>query len=134
MEWKVVHGTQEAAPPEVEFCGNMVFVRRNIARKTYTDDQGTVIEMWEYEEAYTDRLTFAAWMSAENNTKIEAITPYTESKLAYIGDTSTTFMTDREGNLTVYFPYEYTVERLSDRITVSYAELEEVTKITISII
>lgn len=64
----------------------------------------------------------------------EAITPYTETKTAYIGDTEITFMTDRTGNLTVYFPHPYTVERLTDRIIISFDELEEVTDITISIL
>ena len=63
----------------------------------------------------------------------EAVTPYTETKTAYIGDTSATF-SNRPGNLTVYFPHPYTVERLTDRIIVSFEELEEVTDITISIL
>ena len=70
----------------------------------------------------------------ENANKIEEITPYTETKTAYIGDTEITFMTDKTGNLTVYFPHPYTVERLTDRIIVSFDELEEVTDITISIL
>ena len=68
------------------------------------------------------------------NKRIDDITPYTETKTAYIGDTEITFFTEVTGNLTVYFPYEYTVERLSDRITISFEELEEVTDITISIL
>ena len=65
---------------------------------------------------------------------IAAVTPYKDTKTAYIGDTEITFFTEVTGNLTVYFPYEYTVERLSDRITISFEELEEVTDITISIL
>lgn len=64
----------------------------------------------------------------------EAITPYTDTKTAYIGDTEVTFYTDVTGNLTVYFPYEYTVERLTDRIIITFEPLEEVTDITISIL
>ena len=66
--------------------------------------------------------------------EIEAITPYTQTKTAYIGDTEITFYTDVTGNLTVYFPYEYTVERLTDRIIITFEPLEEVTDITISIL
>jgi hypothetical protein len=66
--------------------------------------------------------------------KVDEITPYTETKTAYIGDTEITFYTDVTGNLTVYFPYEYTVERLTDRITITFEPLEEVTDITISIL
>lgn len=64
---------------------------------------------------------------------VSDVTPYKETKTAYIGDTSVTFTDTPNGNLTVYFPYEYTVERMADRITVSFEELEEVTEITISI-
>jgi len=64
----------------------------------------------------------------------DEVIPYTETKTAYIGDTEVTFMTDKPGNLTVFFPYNYTVERMTDRITVSFDELEEVTDITISIL
>lgn len=62
------------------------------------------------------------------------ITPYTETKTAYIGDTEVTFLNTPSGNLTVYFPYEYTVERLTDRIVISFDELQEVTDVTISIL
>ena len=61
------------------------------------------------------------------------VIPYTETKTAYIGDTEVTF-DNKEGNLTVFFPHKYTVERLSDRIIISFDELEEVTEITISIL
>jgi hypothetical protein len=66
--------------------------------------------------------------------RVNEVTPYTETKTAYIGDTSVTFTNTPNGNLTVYFPYEYTVERMADRITVSFEELDEVTEITISIL
>lgn len=63
----------------------------------------------------------------------EAITPYKDTKTAYIGDTEVTFLNTPSGNLTVYFPYEYSVQRSTDRIIISFAELDEVTDITISI-
>lgn len=73
-------------------------------------------------------------LNNERKAEIEAITPYTQTKTAYIGDTEITFYTDVTGNLTVYFPYEYTVERLTDRIIITFEPLEEVTDITISIL
>ena len=66
--------------------------------------------------------------------RVDEVTPYTETKQAYVGDTSVTFTDTPQGNLTVYFPYPYTVERMADRITVSFEELEEVTDVTISIL
>lgn len=66
--------------------------------------------------------------------EINAITPYKETKTAYIGDTEVTFYNAPSGNLTVFFDKPYTVERLADRIIVSFEELEEVTEITISVL
>lgn len=66
--------------------------------------------------------------------KVDAVTPYTETKQAYIGDTEVTFYDVPSGNLTVFFDKPYTVERHADRIIVSFEELEEVTEITISVL
>lgn len=66
--------------------------------------------------------------------KVEEITPYTETKTAYIDDTFIVFTNVPSGNLTVYFDKPYTVEREADRVTVRFEALEEVTPITISII
>lgn len=66
--------------------------------------------------------------------KVEQITPYTETKTAYIDDTFIVFTNVPIGNLTVYFDKPYTVEREADRVTVRFEALEEVTPITISII
>ena len=66
--------------------------------------------------------------------EVDAITPYTETKTAYIGDTEVVFFPPFIGNVTVYFDKPYTMEKLSDRIIISFDELEEVTEITISII
>lgn len=66
--------------------------------------------------------------------KVEQITPYTETKTAYISDTLVVFTNVPSGNLTVYFDKPYTVEREADRVTVKFEPLEEVSTITISII
>ena len=66
--------------------------------------------------------------------KVDAVTPYTETKQAYIGDTEVTFYDVPEGNVTIFFDKPYTMEKVADRITVSFEELEEVTEITISIL
>jgi hypothetical protein len=67
------------------------------------------------------------------------VTPYTETKTEYIGDTEIVFDVWTEGNLSVYvkdsegnYP-DFTVKRMSDRITVAFEPLENVTTITISI-
>lgn len=65
---------------------------------------------------------------------VSEVTPYTETKTAYIADTFIVFTNVPSGNLTVYFDKPYTVEREADRVTVRFEALEEVTPITISII
>lgn len=65
---------------------------------------------------------------------VSDVTPYTETKTAYISDTQMIFNNVPSGNLSVYFDKPYTVEREADRITITFEALEEVTPITISII
>lgn len=97
------------------------------------DVEGNCYDWYEIDHhyRYTDKFTAG---NQKIQAQIEAITPYKETKTAYIGDTEVTFYTDVTGNLTVYFPYEYTVERLTDRIIITFEPLEEVTDITISIL
>lgn len=97
------------------------------------DVEGNCYDWYEIDHhyRYTDKFTAG---NEKIQAQIEAITPYTDTKTAYIGDAEVTFYTDVTGNLTVYFPYEYTVERLTDRIIITFEPLEEVTDITISIL
>lgn len=66
--------------------------------------------------------------------RVDEVTPYTETKQAYIGDTEVTFYDVPEGNVTVFFDKPYTMEKVADRITLTFDELDEVTDITISIL
>ena len=71
--------------------------------------------------------------------EVKAITPYTETKTAYIGDTNCGFNTPADGNVSVFFDKNvngYRVEKdyYARRIVVVFDEpLEEVTEVTISI-
>jgi len=65
---------------------------------------------------------------------VQTVTPYMETKTAYIDDTEATFKGVPNGALTVYFDNPYTVERDGDRVTVKFEALNEVKTITISII
>lgn len=65
---------------------------------------------------------------------VSDITPYTETKTAYIDDTEVVFENVPSGNLTVYFDGDYTIEREDNRITIMFEPLEEVKEVTISII
>ena len=67
---------------------------------------------------------------------VSEITPYTETKTAYYGDKEITFYNVPQGNVLVQFSnYEgsYSVERESDRLTVSFEPLTDNTDITITI-
>ena len=66
--------------------------------------------------------------------RVDAVTPYKETKTAYIGDTEVTFYDVPEGNVTIFFDKPYTMEKIADRITLHFEELEEVTEITISVL
>ena len=79
-------------------------------------------------------------LSNFTDTKVAEVTPYTETKTAYIGDTEVVFDVQMNGNLSVFvkdtegnYP-DYAVERTGDRITVEFEPLEYVTTITISIL
>ena len=65
---------------------------------------------------------------------VSEVTPYTETKTAYIDDTEVVFTNVPEGNLTIYFNKPYTLVRDEDRLLIRFEALEEVTPITISII
>ena len=64
----------------------------------------------------------------------DAVSPKTFTKTAYIEDTECIFTDVPEGNMTVFCPVNYTVERMDNRVTVYFDPLEAVTEITISII
>ena len=67
---------------------------------------------------------------------LDAITPYTETKTAYIGDTGIVFDNVPQGNVIVYMTkiVPYTFEYMLDNIVVHFEEpLKEVTDITIAI-
>lgn len=59
--------------------------------------------------------------------------PVKETQTAYIDDTSITFTGVPEGNMTIFCPVNYTVERTANTVTVSFEPLTEVIDITIMI-
>ena len=72
----------------------------------------------------------------DTSNRVTAITPYTETKTAYIGDTEVVFENVPGGNLSIFglLSRLYRVERDSDKVTITLFEpLEDVTEVTISI-
>ena len=66
--------------------------------------------------------------------QVKAITPYTETKIGYFGETEKTFYNVPDGNVTIYGLAEYTLDRISGNITLTFDALTEETNITISIL
>ena len=71
------------------------------------------------------------------SSQVSELTPYTDTKTAYYGEKEKTFYGVPEGNTSVFFTNyngDYTVNRIADRLTVSFGTaLEQATDITISI-
>lgn len=68
--------------------------------------------------------------------EVKAITPYTDTKAAYFGETEKVFYEVPEGNLSVFFSNyngNYSTSRINDRVTISFDALNEQTDITIMI-
>lgn len=68
---------------------------------------------------------------------ISEVTPWEDTKTAYIGDTEVVFNGVPKGNMTVYadpLMPSYTIAQDGDTVTVNFDEREEVTTITLSII
>ena len=65
----------------------------------------------------------------------DTLKPYTATKTAYIGDSEVVFYDVPDGNVSVFIDgRNYSVERIQNRLTVSFDALTEQTDITISII
>lgn len=70
------------------------------------------------------------------NDSLDSITPYTETKTAYYNENEKTFYNVPEGNISVFFDNyngNYSINRIADRVTVSFDTLTDSTNITISV-
>ena len=137
-----VEGTQEEKPLEFDATTSksVVYIRKNIERLMKMQDD-TTYEVWAYDEAQLPMNDFNAIASAlvsEQGEAIKAVTPYKETKNAYIEDTEVIF-NDHGGLLSVYVNNTanstptYTVLREDDHVVVSFDEpLEYVTEVTLT--
>lgn len=73
--------------------------------------------------------------SAGIRQSVSDVTPYTESKTAYIDDTEVIFENVPEGNLSVFTSngIAYQTERLNNSVVIRFAPLEEIITVTISV-
>ena len=138
MDFIHVEGTQTEKPLDFDATTSktIVYIRKNIERKTKTQD-GLTYDVWEYDEAQLPMSDFNAIASAlvsEQGEAIKAVTPVTMTKTAYIDDTECIFTEVPTGNMTVYCSVPHTVEREGDRVTVKFEPLEEVAEVAINVI
>ena len=78
------------------------------------------------------------YFTPQKEALINEVTPYTDTKTAYIDDTEVTFADVPQGNLTVYFESNggypnYNVSRNGDRVTITFEPLEYIGTVTISV-
>ena len=66
--------------------------------------------------------------------QVEAVTPVTMTKTAYIDDTECIFTDVPSGNVSAYINVPHTVERDGDRVIVRFEVLTEVQTVTINVI
>lgn len=72
----------------------------------------------------------------DTSNRVDALTPYTETKAAYYGETEKVFYDAPAGNTSVFFDNyngAYSVNRVDNRLIVSFDALTQATNITISI-
>lgn len=101
--------------------------RLNILEKTLKNLQDSFIQAQKNLSPTTAKVDDTA-------NKVEQITPYKETKTAYIGDNSVHFLDVPSGNLTVYGLDNYKATRTSyNAVLIEFEPLEEVTEVTISI-
>jgi len=69
----------------------------------------------------------------DTSNRVTSITPYTDTKTAYIGDTECVFENVPQGNVSVFGLKEYQTESISNNLVITFDALEEVTTVSISI-
>lgn len=72
----------------------------------------------------------------QTSNRVDEITPYTDTKIAYFGEKEKVFYEVPEGNTTVFLEDyfgTYSVNRIADRLIVSFPALEKAVKITVMV-
>lgn len=65
LEFKKAEGSQETKPAEIDITSskNKVYIRRNIKQIKKETEQGDKYNMWQYEEAITDKNSAIEYLS-----------------------------------------------------------------------
>ncbi len=84
--WKTVNGSQTDKPTEFDFTSSptVVYQRRNIASKEITNEDGSKLTQWEYEERTMTKDEFIAYQQQlieQNNADIDYLSAMTGIEL-----------------------------------------------------
>lgn len=96
---------------------------------------GKCYDWYEINEHYR----YIDYFTPQKDALVESLTPYTDSKTAYIDDTSVIFTDVPSGNLSLFMvdsdeqPVLCSYERINDRVVVSFEQRESLATITIQI-
>lgn len=129
MNWEKVESS--VYPVLIDTTSSKVYnyMRRNVVEKQEEDMQGNIVTYYEYEEVKVLKEDWDLFMA------IMDITPYTETKTAYYGESEKVFYNVPQGNITVFwdnYAGDYSVQRFDGGVTVSFDTLT-VAEATISI-
>ena len=125
---------------EEEVKGIYTGYNKRIAISIYPDDNISIelenSDIQSQIEALTTSVSNQQAQIDELNDSVIELTPYTETKTAYFNENEKTFYNVPEGNISVFFDNyngQYSVNRVSDRVIVSFDTLAQATNITISV-
>lgn len=126
MNWQKVKSTVYPSETDTTSSNIYNYMRRNV--KTVTEEKyGQIVTYYEYEECKVLKEDWDFFMA------IMDITPYTETKTAYYGESEKVFYNVPQGNITVFFDNDYSVSRLDGTVTIRFEAVTENTDITIMI-
>ena len=108
--------------------------------KEYTTVEETIIPVECHEDGTPDSpYDILSRRISAVNSKVNAITPYTETKTAYIDDTQVAFNIPNDGNISVFMVdgegqnVPFTFERVNGQVVVSFEKRDALATVTISI-
>lgn len=131
MEWYKVTSKIKPNDIETEISTSYNYIRKNIIEKSIKDETtGNIDKIFEYDEC---KILKENWDIVLD---IISLTPYKETKTVYYGESEKVFYDVPQGNITVFwdnYAGDYAIERIADRIVVSFDALTDNATISIMI-
>lgn len=103
--------------------------------KEYTKEEETILEAESYSSGESHITPMQRQINSLNR-RVNALTPYVVSKRGYYGETEKVFYDVPDGNTLVFFDNyngSYAIERVGNRLLVSFDTLETETDITVQV-